>query len=145
VHLLDGQFQVRPWKEFSSIRGVNKLLSLPFLTSGHQLEEESDLTDESAEPRNAYEFMSFVKGSAHPTLIRWIAAVRLNNFALDETKVPLCVRLVYNTDACTERRQFSAIGALLDHLTRVRAMEGIITDVNELNDILGIESMTLYG
>jgi hypothetical protein len=101
VLLLDGQFQVRPWKEFSSIRGVNKLLSLPFLTSGHQFEEESDPPEELAEPRNAYEFMRSVKGSAHPTLIRWIAAVRLNNFALDETKVPLCVRLEYDIDTCT--------------------------------------------
>ncbi|PVF94626.1 hypothetical protein CPB86DRAFT_808461 [Serendipita vermifera] len=128
MHLLDGQFQVRPWKEFSSIRGVTKLLSLPFLTSGPQVEEDPDTVDESTEPRNAYEFMRSVKGSAHPTLMHWTAAVRLNNFALDETKMPLC---------------FSAIGALLDHLTRVRAMEGIVSEVDELNEILGIESMTL--
>ncbi|KAG8776037.1 MutS protein msh5 [Serendipita sp. 397] len=68
------------------------------------------------------------KSTAHPTLTRWCAGVRLGNFTIDSTKAPLC---------------FSAIGALLDYLMRARAVDGFTCDIEELEQVTKIEYVAL--
>lgn len=91
-----GQFQVRPWKEFTPLRGLNRLRSLPLFTcavSSDGEEMSDNASTNPAQPRSAYEFMRR-RGkniAADPSLTRWSASVRLGNFLLDETRTPFCV------------------------------------------------------
>ncbi|KAG8850335.1 MutS protein msh5 [Serendipita sp. 411] len=127
---LDGALQIRPWKEFTVSHGLTRLYSLPLL-AGALPDEDGDYLQEEAqdEPRNAYEFMAQRgKSTAHPTLTRWCAGVRLGNFTIDSTKAPLC---------------FSAIGALLDYLMRARAVDGFTCDIEELEQVTKIEYVAL--
>ncbi|THH28695.1 hypothetical protein EUX98_g5476 [Antrodiella citrinella] len=109
-----GHFSLRPHKEFVATKGRDRALSLRLLselpadTSG----DAEPGSDSTSEPRSAYDFMrrqNDVNGD--PNSQRWNAAIRLANYASVETS-PLCM---------------GSVGALLDHLTRVRA-------VGELDD-----------
>jgi len=92
VEGIDGQFQVRPWKEFTVARGVARLETLPLLTSALPHGDEEEELENPEEPRNAYDFMQRRRPRAiHPTLIHWGAGVRLGNFTADANKSPLCV------------------------------------------------------
>ncbi|KAI9058149.1 hypothetical protein FKP32DRAFT_1582301 [Trametes sanguinea] len=105
-----GTFQIRPHKEFIALKGRDRLLSLRLLSELviHQ-EYDSNLPDSELgfEPRNAYDFMRRRKEmGSDPLMQKWNASVRLANFASVESS-PLCL---------------GSIGALLEHLVRVRAV-----------------------
>jgi DNA mismatch repair protein MSH5 len=91
VEGIDGQFQVRPWKEFTVTRGIARLETLPLLASALPHSDEEEL-ENPEEPRNAYDFMQRRRPQvAHPTLTHWGAGVRLGNFTVNGNKSPLCV------------------------------------------------------
>ncbi|OSD07423.1 hypothetical protein PYCCODRAFT_1463684 [Trametes coccinea BRFM310] len=105
-----GTFQIRPHKEFIALKGRDRLLSLRILSElsiyqehdGHPSDPEL-----GPEPRNAYDFMRRRKEmGSDPLMQKWNASVRLANFASVESS-PLCL---------------GTIGALLEHLVRVRAV-----------------------
>jgi DNA mismatch repair protein MSH5 len=98
--MLDGQFQVRPWKEFTAARGLARLQSLPLLAGALASETNEDHESGSAgEPRNAYDFMRRRGNQAtHPALTHWIADVRLGNFTLDSATTPFCVSINEHCD-----------------------------------------------
>lgn len=92
VEGIDGQFQVRPWKEFTVARGVIRLQTLPLLAGALPNDDEEEELENPEEPRNAYDFLQRRRPQvAHPSLIHWGAGVRLGNFAVDANKSPLCV------------------------------------------------------
>ncbi|KAH8104687.1 DNA mismatch repair protein MutS [Cristinia sonorae] len=115
----DGQFSLRPHKDFLPTKGCDKALSLRLLA---ELPADPSFDEEpssDSEPRSAYEFMRRQQNeNGDPTSQRWNAAIRLSNYASVETS-PLCM---------------GSVGALLDHLAKVRA-------VGELDDegISGLE------
>ncbi|KAH7915490.1 DNA mismatch repair protein MutS [Hygrophoropsis aurantiaca] len=124
-------FQIRPHKEFIPNKGRDRLLSLRFLS---ELDHEetachpSSDTNSSVAPQNAYDFMQRRReAGADPTAKRWNAAIRLANFAALESS-PLCI---------------SSIGALLDHLSRIRAASEFDDTGIEGLDVRGIEALTL--
>ncbi|KAK7681540.1 hypothetical protein QCA50_015272 [Cerrena zonata] len=104
-----GIFQLRPHKDFLLNKGRDRLLSIRMLSelTSYDVDESlpSDQSSDS-EPRNAYDFMRRRKKvTGDPTVQKWNASVRLANYASLETS-PLCL---------------GSIGALLDHLSRMRA------------------------
>jgi len=126
-----GTFQVRPHKDFSAAKGHARLLSLRLLS-----ELPPDLTrdvpssdsDGSSDPRNAYEFMRRRgRPGGDPTMQQWNASIRLANYACMET-TPLCL---------------GSVGALLDHLTRIRAVGDLDDEgINGL-EVRAIEPLAL--
>jgi DNA mismatch repair protein MSH5 len=109
--MLNGQFQVRPWKEFTAARGLARLQSLPLLAGALASETDEDPQSElDGEPRNAYDFMRR-RGSraAHPALAHWIADVRLGNFTLDSATAPFCVSIGNHCDLTIYRGNPKAI------------------------------------
>ncbi|CAL1712854.1 unnamed protein product [Somion occarium] len=103
-------FQLRPHKDFLPNKGRDRILSLRLLSElvnyGAEENTTSDRSSDS-EPRNAYDFMRRRKeGKGDPTGQRWNASVRLANYASLEC-APLCL---------------GSIGALLDHIARMRAV-----------------------
>jgi DNA mismatch repair protein MSH5 len=68
--MLNGQFQVRPWKEFTAARGLARIQSLPLLAGALASETDDDHeSGPSGEPRNAYDFMRRRESrTAHPAL-----------------------------------------------------------------------------
>ncbi|TFY68394.1 hypothetical protein EVG20_g3567 [Dentipellis fragilis] len=146
----DGLFQIRPHKDFNPRKGLNRMLTLGFLSDlqDDDLGQEPVDSDSLSEARNAYEFMTRRKNDqGDPSLKRWNASVRMSNFAsLDNA--PLCVRTLrrkiasfIDNKGCIP--QIGSMGALLDHLARVRAV-GELEDygVGGL-DIRGIEALAL--
>ncbi|KIM89101.1 hypothetical protein PILCRDRAFT_211886 [Piloderma croceum F 1598] len=125
-----GVFQIRPHRDFVPSKGRDRLLSLRLLSElpfEDMNNASSDLSSNS-EPRNAYEFMRRQQETgADPTLKRWNASIRLSNFASVESS-PLCM---------------SSIGALLDHLTRQRAVGELDDEGLEGLEIRDIEALTL--
>ncbi|KAJ7644219.1 DNA mismatch repair protein MutS [Roridomyces roridus] len=124
-----GLFQIRPHKEFSPVKGRERMLSLRLLSQlSHQddgdLPASSDVASTSSNTDNtrgnAYDFMRRRQeaNGGDPTLRRWNASIRLSNFTSVDSS-PLCI---------------ASVGALLDHLVRERA-------VNDLEDegIAGLE------
>ncbi|KAH9841446.1 DNA mismatch repair protein MutS [Rhodofomes roseus] len=105
-----GTFQVRPHKDFSAAKGRDRLLSLRLLSelpSDLARDMPSSESDSGSEPRNAYEFMRRRQEiGGDPTMQQWNASIRLANYASMEA-TPLCL---------------GSVGALLDHLTRIRAV-----------------------
>ncbi|KAA1469886.1 hypothetical protein DENSPDRAFT_649174 [Dentipellis sp. KUC8613] len=127
---VDVFFQIRPHKDFNPRKGLNRMLTLGFLSDLQDDDpgQEAVDSDSLSDARNAYEFMTRRKNDqGDPSLKRWNASVRMSNFAsLDNA--PLCI---------------GSMGALLDHLARVRAV-GELEDygVGGL-DIRGIEALAL--
>ncbi|KAL5519837.1 hypothetical protein ACEPAG_1497 [Sanghuangporus baumii] len=129
VEASGGVFQVRPSREFTPAKGRDRLLSLRFLSELPVDEMTASSTHTSSDPpTNAYEFMRRRRGlTGDPSMKRWNASIRLGNFAsLDGS--PLCV---------------SAIGALLDHLARIRAMADLHDEGVAGLEIQSIESICL--
>ena len=91
-------FQIRPYKEFNSLKGRDRLLYLSRLadlplddhTSLH--ETSTAVAGDDGLSRNAYDFMRRRQDEiGDPTMKRWNASIRLSNFASIENS-PLCVR-----------------------------------------------------
>ncbi|OCB88935.1 hypothetical protein A7U60_g3890 [Sanghuangporus baumii] len=130
VEASGGVFQVRPSREFTPTKGRDRLLSLRFLSElpVDETTASSSTHTSSDPPTNAYEFMRRRRGlTGDPSMKRWNASIRLGNFAsLDGS--PLCM---------------SAIGALLDHLARIRAMADLHDEGVAGLEIQSIESICL--
>ncbi|KAL5501790.1 hypothetical protein ACEPAH_9050 [Sanghuangporus vaninii] len=130
VEASGGVFQVRPSREFTPAKGRDRLLSLRFLSelSVDETTASSSTHTSSDPPTNAYEFMRRRRGlTGDPSMKRWNASIRLGNFAsLDSS--PLCM---------------SAVGALLDHLARIRAMADLHDEGVAGLEIQSIESICL--
>ena len=81
-----------------------------------------------------------------PTTKRWNASIRLANFASLEEN-PLCVGCFFfvsiSFDLYSEPRQMSAVGALLDHLVRERALGDFDADGIRGLDVRDIEILAL--
>ena len=94
-----GTSQVRPHKDFSAIKGRDRILSLRLLSelpADAMQDAPSSESDNASEPRNAYEFMRRRREvGGDPTMQRWNASIRLANYASLEA-TPLCV-------SCTDR------------------------------------------
>ncbi|KZV73807.1 hypothetical protein PENSPDRAFT_648571 [Peniophora sp. CONT] len=128
----ESTFQLRPQKDFKAIRGRSALMSLGFLNdlSGEEQERTSgsDHSTERTEPRNAYEFMQRRTGEhGDPTLKRWNASIRMSNYAsLDSAPLML-----------------GSIGALLDYISRQRAVGDLEDEGIGGLQVRGIETLTL--
>ncbi|KAF9221022.1 hypothetical protein BS17DRAFT_713109 [Gyrodon lividus] len=125
-------FQVRPHREFIPSKGRDRLLSLRLLSElGRDVDpNHDDSPDDSSATgiRSAYDFMQKRREATEdPTMKRWNAVIRLANFASLES-APLCI---------------SSLGALLDFLTRERAVGEMDEDGPEALDIRGIEALAL--
>ncbi|KLO15985.1 hypothetical protein SCHPADRAFT_238288 [Schizopora paradoxa] len=124
-----GFFQICLAKDFALAKGRERLLSLGCLSELPLDALDRGLaTSDSDDPSNAYDFMQRRRAvTGDPTQRRWNASIRLGNFASLETS-PLCI---------------GSVGALIDHLTKVRAM----TDMDDASDcgveVRGIESIAL--
>jgi len=102
VESTDGTIQIRPFKEFVPSKGRDRLLSLkhfyrpaPALDKATDLHS-SDKNSNSSRPNNAYDFMRSRRDPVgDPSVARWNASIRLNNFASVETS-PLCVCWVFS-------------------------------------------------
>lgn len=94
-----GTFQVRPHKDFSAVKGRDRILSLRLLSelpADVTRDTRSPGSEGTSEPRNAYEFMRRRQEvGGDPTMQRWNASIRLANHASLEA-TPLCV-------SCTSR------------------------------------------
>ena len=145
-----GTFQVRPHKDFSAARGRDRILSLRLLAElpADVLQDApSSELDSASEPRNAYEFMRRrPEVGGDPAMQRWNASIRLANHASLEA-TPLCVSRVNDSgQACHFVHiflQLGCIGALLDHLARIRAVGDLDDEgVNGL-EVRAIEPLAL--
>ncbi|KAI0947282.1 hypothetical protein AcV7_009742 [Taiwanofungus camphoratus] len=105
-----GVFQIRPHKDFSPVKGRDRVLSLRLLSElPPEITDDRTSSDPDAgsEPRNAYDFMRHRRQAAgDPTIQTWNASIRLSNYTAVDS-APLCL---------------GSVGALLDHLARVRAV-----------------------
>lgn len=151
VDSASGTFQIRPFKEFMTSKGRDRLLSLSrltdFSTEDTDLPPSSDNDSNSSRPANAYDFMRSRRGAnGDPTTKRWNASIRLANFASVEES-PLCVGCIFyvaiNIDLHSESRQISTVGALLDHLVRERALGDFDADGIRGLDVRDIEILAL--
>ncbi|KAH8114747.1 muts domain V-domain-containing protein [Phellopilus nigrolimitatus] len=129
MEVSDGLFQIRPAKEFIPAKGRDRLLSLNFLLELPSEEVNASVAHSSSDtPSNAYDFMQRRRELAgDPSLKRWNASIRIGNFASLEAS-PLCM---------------SAVGALLDHLAKVRAMADLDNEGVGGLEIRAIESICL--
>ncbi|KDR82897.1 hypothetical protein GALMADRAFT_220895 [Galerina marginata CBS 339.88] len=128
----DGTFQIRPFKEFVSSKGRDRLLVLSRFSNlppdDDDLPPSSEVNSSSSRPNNAYDFMQSRRAiSGDPTLIRWNASIRLANFASAETS-PLCM---------------ASVGGLLEHIVRERALSDFEHDGIGGLDIKDIEILCL--
>ncbi|KAI5123127.1 hypothetical protein M0805_001482 [Coniferiporia weirii] len=124
-----GLFQIRPAKDFTPAKGRDRLLSLSFLSElpFEEANAPSSISSSDA-PTNAYEFMRGRRNfTGDPSLKWWNASIRVGNFTSLESS-PLCI---------------SAIGALLDHLAKVRAMADLENEGIGGLDVEAIESICL--
>ncbi|KAI0031053.1 DNA mismatch repair protein MutS [Vararia minispora EC-137] len=124
-----GTLQLRPHKDFRSIRGRHSLLSLGLL---NELPEPADARepapDAPFEPQNAYEFMRYrVDEHGDPNLRRWNASIRMSNFAAIDS-APLAL---------------GCIGAMLDYLSRERAIGELEDEGVGSLQVRGIEALAL--
>jgi DNA mismatch repair protein MSH5 len=144
VDAVGNTFQMRPFKEFVTIKGRDRLLSLSRFTDfteDSDLPPSSDDSSNSSRPTNAYDFMRLRPGmNGDPTTKRWNASIRLANFASVESS-PLCVRLL---SLCQHWAWTNAqTRALLDYLVRERALGGFDDDGVRGLDIKDIEILAL--
>ena len=100
VDSAEGTFQIRPFKEFASSKGRDRLLSISrfthFSTEDNDLPPSSDVDSDSSRPANAYDFMrsrSETNGGSDPATKRWNASIRLANFASVDSS-SLCVSCI---------------------------------------------------
>ncbi len=143
-----GTFQIRPHKDFIPSKGRDRLLSLRLLSN--LMDEDEDYTANSTsssdyEARNAYDFMRRRRGvNGDPTTRRWNALIRLANYAVIEG-APLCVSCAhrYHISPDINSTQIGSVGALLDHITRIRAVGNLEDEGIHGLDIRGIECLTL--
>ncbi|TCD61354.1 MutS protein msh5 [Steccherinum ochraceum] len=136
-----GQFTMRPYKDFIPTRGRDRALSLSLLSELSTDTAPDDDHSSDSGSRSAYDFMRRRKDvNEDPDSQRWNAAIRLANYASVETS-PLCM---------------GSVGALLDHLARIRAVgelddEGIggleIRDIEclALNQVMQINADALFS
>ncbi|EJC98525.1 uncharacterized protein FOMMEDRAFT_96519 [Fomitiporia mediterranea MF3/22] len=125
-----GVFQIRPAREFMPVKGRDRLLSLSFLSelACDDRLASSSVHSSSDTPSNVYDFMRRRREiTGDPSMKRWNASVRAGNFASLEGS-PLCL---------------SAIGALLEHLAKVRAMADLENEGISGLEIRAIESICL--
>ncbi|KXN88301.1 hypothetical protein AN958_07760, partial [Leucoagaricus sp. SymC.cos] len=112
VDTTSGTFQIRPYKEFNSTKGKDRLLYLNRLADlpldDHMSSNDApSATSSGSVSRNAYNFMRKRRDeTGDPTMKRWNASIRLSNFASIENS-PLCL---------------SSAGVLIDYLVREQAM-----------------------
>lgn len=133
-------------KDFIPSKGRDRLLTLNFLSVLPIEDHASSSSHTSSDPpSNAYEFMRKRREVAgDPAIKRWNAQVRLGNYASVENS-PLCVSM----ESCRDitcllyAHQLSSIGALLDHLVRIKAMSDLDDSGLAGLDIRGIESIHL--
>ncbi|TDL23286.1 hypothetical protein BD410DRAFT_176959 [Rickenella mellea] len=128
----NGVFQIRPAKDFTPGKGRDRILSLKLLSelpcNGDTSSSTHSSSDGPRPPSNAYEFMKSRRELAgDPAMKRWNASVRLANFAAIEPS-PLCL---------------SSVGALLDHLTKVRAVGDLDEEGIGGLEIRAIETFSL--
>ncbi|KIY71247.1 hypothetical protein CYLTODRAFT_346399 [Cylindrobasidium torrendii FP15055 ss-10] len=130
-----GVFQIRAYKDFNPGKGRDRLASLQLLADLPPETYESINSTGSSSPssgghlRNASAYMSSRRQEAggDPTLKRWTAAIRLSNYTSMDA-APLCL---------------SAVGALLDHLVRERAVNDLENEGIRGLDIREIEMLAL--
>ncbi|KAI0731903.1 DNA mismatch repair protein MutS [Fomitopsis betulina] len=126
-----GAFQVRPHKDFSAVKGRDRILSLRLLSElpvDRTRDARSPGSDGTSEPRSAYEFMRRRQEvGGDPTMQRWNASIRLANHASLEA-TPLCL---------------GCVGALLDHLTRIRAVSDLDDEGIQGIEVRAIEPLAL--
>ncbi|KIJ54568.1 hypothetical protein M422DRAFT_73531 [Sphaerobolus stellatus SS14] len=129
------KFQIRPKREYNTNKGYERLLTLRLFAclpnedgpGNDRCSSETDLYS-SSEPRNAYDFMRRRRPQAvDPAFERWNASIRLANFSSVDTS-PICI---------------AAIGALLDHLSRMRAVGELEDEGIAGLEIRNIESLAL--
>ncbi|EKM51809.1 uncharacterized protein PHACADRAFT_262157 [Phanerochaete carnosa HHB-10118-sp] len=139
-----GSFQVRPHKDFIPAKGRDRILSLRLLSElpeDRHIVEGLPSSSSEDEPRSAYDFMRRRKETTgDPNLQKWNACIRLANYASIEGS-PLCL---------------GSVGALLDHLSKVRVIgelhdEGISgLDIRAIQylafrDVMQINADALYS
>ncbi|GLB38388.1 putative ATPase domain of DNA mismatch repair MUTS family protein [Lyophyllum shimeji] len=130
MDVTNGVFQIRPDKDFIPSKGRDRLLSLRLLLELPEGDLDIDCISSGVGPKpgNAYDFMrSRRDASGDPTTQRWNALVRLSNFASVDSS-PLCM---------------ASIGALLDHITRERAVGDLDGDGIRGLDVRDIEIISL--
>ncbi|KIK69506.1 hypothetical protein GYMLUDRAFT_66815 [Collybiopsis luxurians FD-317 M1] len=142
----DGVFQIRPHKDFLPAKGKDRLMNLQLLSDlpqdvAQEASARGSLDDATFISRNAYDFMARRADVLNdPTAKRWNASIRISNFASLESS-PLCM---------------ASVGALLDYLVRVRAVddledEGIrgleVRDIEclALNEVMQINADALFS
>lgn len=124
-----GVFQIRPHKDFSPVKGRDRVLSLRLLSElPPEITDDRTSSDPDAgsEPRNAYDFMRHRRQAAgDPTIQTWNASIRLSNYTAVDS-APLCVSHtcspIYSGGTTDFMFKLGSVGALLDHLARVRAV-----------------------
>ncbi|KAF5385688.1 hypothetical protein D9757_005471 [Collybiopsis confluens] len=125
-------FQIRPHKDFSAVKGIDRLSSLRLLSDlPHNQVQVSDTgnSDNVAAISNAYDFMARRNGALNdPTTKRWNASIRIFNFASLETS-PLCI---------------ASVGALLDHLVHERAAYDLENEGIQGLEVENIEILALH-
>ncbi|KAH9941054.1 muts domain V-domain-containing protein [Amylocystis lapponica] len=124
-----GIFQIRPHKDFSPLKGRDRILSLrilselPFHGTDDRINSE---IDSGSEPQSVYDLLRRRKdASGDPIMQKWNASIRLANHASIED-APLCL---------------GSVGALLDHLARVRAVGDLEDEGVGGLEIRGIETL----
>lgn len=143
-----GSFQICRHRDFVPAKGRDRLLSLRLLSELPSEDAETVTSDLSSntQPKNAYDFMSRQRDiGADPTLRRWNASIRISNFASIESS-PLCASIVrpwIKPILTLLLIQIASVGALLDHLTRQRAVSELDDGGIEDLEILDIEVLTL--
>jgi DNA mismatch repair protein MSH5 len=145
-------FVIRPQKDFAANKGKSKLTGLRLLSEleglagdgASTISSNSRTTATDSEPRNAYDFMRRRQTeNIDPALATWNASIRMDNFA-SLYNSPLCVRFVPSiSHPHLTAAQLSAVGALIDHLIRMKAASDLDDQTAEDLEIRGIEVMTL--
>ena len=92
-----GQFTLRPHKDFLPTKGRDRALSLQLLSELPVATLLDDEPSSDSEPKSAYDFMRRRQDmNGDPNSLRWNAAIRLANYASVESS-PLCVCDMYAT------------------------------------------------
>ena len=141
-----GVFQVRPHREFVPDKGRDKILSLSLFATIPSTVPVSAHSESSQPPipRNAYDFMKKRQQKiGDPTLERRHASIRMASYG--DNNSPLCVS--HENWRCNPGlipQKISAVGALLDSLSRSKAVTDLEHEGVGSLDISSIEILTLY-
>lgn len=141
-------FSIRPHKEFSSIKGRDRLLALRFLSAISSPDQDDETASASGEnPKSAYDFMrrQAQPKNMDPTTMRWNASIRLSNFAsLECCPLSVSYSIYLQFLNYTSYYKLSSIGGLLDHLIRERARTELDPVDEGMLDVQEIEVLKLY-